>query len=34
MVVESRTLFPGLDDFIETQHHTTSTRGTCCFAAS
>src|SRR5271157_2712907 len=27
-------LVPGLDDFIETQHHTTSTRGTCCFAAS
>jgi hypothetical protein len=22
------------DDFIETKHHTTSTRGTCCFAAS
>ncbi len=34
MVVESRTLFPGLDDFIDTQHHTISTRGTCCFAAS
>src|SRR3984885_3324246 len=34
VVVESRTLFPGLDDSIETQHHTTSTRGTCCFAAS
>src|SRR6202453_2212864 len=33
-VFESRTLFPGLDDFIETQHYTTSTRGTCCFAAS
>src|SRR5580700_793032 len=25
VVVESRTLFPGLNDFIETQHHTTST---------
>jgi len=34
VVVECRTLFPRLDDFIETQHHTTSTRGTCCFAAS
>src|SRR6202023_2720371 len=34
VVVESRALFPRLDDFIETQHHTTSTRGTCCFAAS
>ena len=34
VVVESRTLFPRLDDLIETQHHTTSTRGTCCFAAS
>src|SRR5579863_6122012 len=34
VVVESRTLFPRLDDFIETQHHTTSTRGTCCCAAS
>src|SRR5579863_10044271 len=34
VVVESRTILPGFDDFIETQHHTTSTRGTCCFAAS
>src|SRR5271169_4326668 len=34
VVVESRSLFPGPDDFIETQHHTTSTLGTCCFAAS
>src|ERR1700720_1089186 len=34
VVVEICTLFPGLDYFIETQHHTTSTRGTCCFAAS
>src|SRR5579863_6067061 len=34
VVVQRRTLFPGLDDSIETQHHTTSTRGTCCFAAS
>src|SRR5580700_7538480 len=34
VVVESRALFPRLDDLIETQHHTTSTRGTCCFAAS
>src|SRR5271169_5121128 len=33
VVVESRTLVPGLDEFFETQHHTTSTRGTCCFAA-
>ena len=34
VVVESRTLFPRLDDLVETQHHTTSTRGTCCLAAS
>src|SRR5580700_10782165 len=34
VVVESRTLFPGLDDSIDTQHHATSTRGTCSFAAS
>ena len=34
VVVESATLFPGLDDLVETQHHTTSTRGTCCLAAS
>src|ERR1700676_1379889 len=34
VVVERRTLFPGLDDFIETQHHTTSTQGICCLAVS
>src|SRR5271169_3603796 len=34
VVVETCTLFPGLDDLVEAQHHTTSTRGTCCFAAS
>src|SRR5208282_2304426 len=34
VVVKSRTLFPRLDDLSETQHHNTSTRGTCCFAAS
>src|ERR1700728_663789 len=34
VVVQRRTLLPRLDDFIETQHHTTSTGGTCCFAAS
>ncbi len=27
-------VLPGLDDFIDSQHHSTSTRGTCCFAAS
>jgi hypothetical protein len=34
VVVQRRTLFPRLDDLIETQHYCTSTRGTCCFAAS
>ena len=34
VVVESRTLFPRLDDLIETQHHSTSTRGMSCLAAS
>jgi type I restriction enzyme R subunit len=34
VVVQGRTFFPRLDDLVETQHHTTSTRGTCCFAAS
>src|ERR1700722_16102355 len=34
VVVERRTLLPRLDDLIETQHHTTSTRGICCLAAS
>src|SRR5580704_4522886 len=34
VVVESRTLFPRLDHFIEAQHQTTSTSGTCCLAAS
>jgi hypothetical protein len=34
VVVESRTLFPRLDDLVETQHQITSTRGTACLAAS
>src|SRR5580700_8822295 len=34
VVVERCTLFPRLDDFIEAQHQTTSTSGTCCLAAS
>ena len=34
VVVETRAVLPGLDDFIDSQHHSTSTRGTCCFAAS
>src|SRR5271170_1120880 len=31
VVVQRRTLFPRLDDLVETEHQTTSTRGTCCF---
>src|SRR5208282_4607162 len=34
VVVETRALFPRFDDLIDSQHHSTSTRGTCCFAAS
>ena len=34
VVVETRALFPRLDDLIDSQHHSTSTRGTCCLAAS
>ena len=34
VVVEGRALLPRLDDFIESQHQRTSTRGTCCLAAS
>src|SRR5277367_1744389 len=34
VVIESRTLVPRLNDLIETQHQTTSTRGTCCLVAS
>ena len=34
VVVERSTLFPRLDDLVETQHQTTSTRGICCLAAS
>jgi hypothetical protein len=34
VVVESGALLPRLDDSIQSQHHTTSTRGTPCFAAS
>src|ERR1700731_5328919 len=34
VVVQRRTLFPRLDHLVETQHHTTSTGGTCCLAAS
>src|ERR1700685_4029880 len=34
VVIQCRTVFPRLDDLVETQHQTTSTRGTCCLAAS
>src|ERR1700722_15415356 len=34
VVVQCRALFPRLDDLVQSEHHTTSTRGTCCFAAS
>ncbi len=34
VVVETRALFPRLDDFIDSQHHSTSTRGMSCLAAS
>src|ERR1700677_2121615 len=34
VIVETRAVLPGVDDFIDSQHHSTSTRGTCCFAAS
>jgi hypothetical protein len=34
VVVERRALLPRLDDFIESKHQRTSTRGTCCLAAS
>src|SRR5579884_3800399 len=34
VVVERRRFLPRLDDFIQSQHQRTSTRGTCCLAAS
>jgi hypothetical protein len=34
VIVEARAVLPGLNDFIESQHHSTATRGTCCLAAS
>jgi hypothetical protein len=34
VVVETRALFPRLDDLIDSQHHCTSTRGMSCLAAS
>src|SRR6202034_3262640 len=34
VVTEGRRFLPRFDDSIESQHQTTSTRGTFCFAAS
>ena len=34
VVVERSRIFPRLDDLVESQHQTTSTRGTLCLAAS
>src|ERR1035437_7066683 len=34
VVIQCSAVFPRLNDLIETQHQTTSTRGTCCLAAS
>ena len=34
VVVERRRFLPRLDDLVESQHQTTSTRGTLCLAAS
>jgi hypothetical protein len=34
VVVEGRALFPRLDDLSDSQHHSTSTRGMSCLAAS
>jgi len=34
VVIEGSRFLPRLDDLIESQHQTTSTRGTLCLAAS